>query len=126
MERWSRMYSPSRFWGSSQSIKNIVKENSFSFNLEMLNGSEAMELYEFCLDFLRDRTLLHYGEYDFKKEIEHENGKKTIAEGFRQNFYIPPKDYQELLSVFRTACNSFTVENLRPSYADRERVQRAV
>jgi hypothetical protein len=118
MERWVRMYSPSRFWGSSQSIKNIVKENSFSFNLEMLNGSESMELYEFCLDFLRDRTLLHYGEYDFKKEIEYENGKKTIAEGFRQNFYVPPEDYQELLSLFRAACKSFTVENLRPSYLD--------
>lgn len=84
----------------------------------MMNGSESMELYEFCLDFLRDRTLLHYGEYEFKKEIEHDNGKKVIAEGFRQNFYIPPKDYQELLSVFRAACKSFTVENLRPSYAD--------
>jgi hypothetical protein len=117
MERWSKMYSPSRFWGSSQTIKNIVKENSFSFNLEMLNGSEVMEVYEFCLSFLRDRTLLHYGEYDFKKEIEHENGKKTIAQGFRQNFYIPPKDYQELLSIFRAACKSFTVQNLRPSYS---------
>ena len=117
VERWSRIYSPSRFWGSSQSIKNVVKENSFSFNIEMLNGSEAMEVYEFCLNFLTDRTLLHYGEYEFKKEIEHEQGKKTIAEGFRQNFYIPPHDYQELLSLFRVICKSLTVENLRPHHA---------
>ena len=117
MERWSRLYSPSRFWGSSQSIKNVVKENSFSFNIEMLNGNEAMEVYEFCLNFLTDRTLLHYGEYEFKKEIEHEQGKKTIAEGFRQNFYIPPKDYQELLAIFPAACRSFTIKNLRPIYA---------
>ena len=116
MERWSKLYSPSRFWGSSQSIKNIVKENSFSFNLEMLNGSESMELYEFCLSFLTDRTLLDYGEYDFKKEIENDGCKKTIAEGFRQNFYIPSGDYQELLSLFRAACKSFTIENLRPCY----------
>jgi len=116
MERWSKLYSPSRFWGSSQSIKVIVRENSFSFSLELLNGSEAMELYEFCLNFLTDRTLLHYGEYDFKKEIENENCKKTIAEGFRQNFYVPVDDYQELLLIFRSACKSFTIENLRPCY----------
>ena len=117
MEVWSKIYSPSRFWGSSQSIKDVVKEHSFSFNIEMLNGSEAMEVYEFCLNFLTDRTLLHYGEYEFKKEIEVDGNKKTIAEGFRQNFYIPPPDYQELLSVFRVACKSFTVESLRPKYA---------
>ena len=116
MERWSKLYSPSRFWGSSQSIKTIVKENSFSFSLELLNGSESMEVYQFCLNFLADRTLLHYGEYNFKKEIEHEQGKKTIAEGFRQNFYIPPKDYRELLAIFRESCKSFTLENLRPRY----------
>ena len=116
MERWSKLYSPSRFWGSSQSIKVIVRENSFSFSLELLNGSEAMELYEFCLNFLTDRTLLHYGEYDFKKEIENDDGKRTIAEGFRQNFYIPSDDYQELLLIFRSACKSFTIENLRPCY----------
>lgn len=116
MEVWAKIYSPSRFWGSSQSIKNVVKENSFSFNIEMLNGSEAMEVFEFCLNFLTDRTLLHYGEYQFKKEIEHEQGKKTIAEGFRQNFYVLPEDYQQLLMIFRTTCKSFTVETLRPSY----------
>ena len=116
MERWSKLYSPSRFWGSSQSIKVIVRENSFSFSLELLNGSESMELYEFCLSFLTDRTLLHYGEYNFKKEIENDGCKKTIAEGFRQNFYIPSDDYQELLSVFRAACRSFTIESLRPCY----------
>jgi hypothetical protein len=116
MERWSKMYSPSRFWGSSQSIKNIVKENSFSFNFEGLNGSEAMEVYEFCLSFLIDRTLLHYNEHEFNKEIEHGYGKKTIAQGFRQNFYIPPEDYQELLSIFKSICKSLTIKNLRPCY----------
>lgn len=118
MERWSKLYSPSRFWGSSQSIKNVVRENSFSFNIEMLNGSEAMEVYEFCLEYLTDRTLLHYGEYQFKKQIEHEQGKKIIAEGFRQNFYVPPKDYQELLQKFRTVCKMFTVETCRPYYVE--------
>ena len=76
-----------------------------------------MEIYEFCLNFLTDRILLHYGEYEFKKEIEHEQGKKTIAEGFRQNFYVPPEDYQELLAIFPAACKSFTIKNLRPIYA---------
>jgi aminoglycoside N3'-acetyltransferase len=95
----------------------MVKENSFSFNLEMLKGSEAMELYNFCLEFLRDRTLLHYSEYAFKKEVKNENGSKVIAEGFRQNFYVPPKDYQELVAIFREACKSLTVENLRPIYS---------
>jgi len=118
LEKWSKMYSPSRFWGSSHSIKKIIKENSFSFSLEMLNGSESEEIYFYLLDFLRDRTLLHYGEYNFKVEVERENAKKTIAQGFRQNFYVPPKDYQDLLSIFRLICPAFTVEKLRPKYED--------
>ena len=116
LEKWSQIYSPSRFWGSSQSIKELVKEHSFSFNLEMLNGSEAMEVYEFCLNLLTDRTLSHYTEHEFKLETESQYGNRTIAEGFRQNFYVSPKDYQEILAMLRQCCKAFTVEDLRPQY----------
>jgi hypothetical protein len=77
-----------------------------------------MEVYEFCLNLLTDRTLSHYTEHEFKLETESQYGNRTIAEGFRQNFYVSPKDYQEILAMLRQCCKAFTVEDLRPQYCE--------
>ena len=90
----AQKYPPSRFWGSSQSVKNIIKENSFSYSFESWKTEASNEYCEGLRELLSQFDILDYGVFEFKVEKEwhdrkgNERGKRVISEGFRQNYYF--------------------------------------
>lgn len=90
-------YPVSRFWGSSQNLKVLVRENSLSFKKEDLQTEEIEDMEsEVC----RVLSLLHTVQiesFSFKKEIEVGGGKLTICEGESTVVYLKPESYQAFL-----------------------------
>ena len=105
----ARTLSPKRYWGSSQQLKEIVKENSYGSLYDSPNEIEAEKRYQEMLSEILSFDIISFKRYEFKKEkewIEHygfkgraigKRYKRIICEGFREVFYVSPTDYQELL-----------------------------
>jgi hypothetical protein len=102
---WASKYPPSRFWGSSQSIKNIIKEESFEYRFES-HKSEASKYYHERIEALLSQfEIAHYGthEWKFQKGLfdskGNPDGSRTITEGFIQNFYFLPREFERAKSA---------------------------
>ena len=112
VHKMAQKYPPSRFWGSSQSIKDLIKENSFSFSNTYKNEIEARKEYDFLIELLLELEIVQYSEYSFCKDIDLVdcNGfasKLRVSEGFRQTFYLSESDYKSVLSKMNWMFNEF-------------------
>lgn len=126
VHRFAQIYPPTRFWGSSKVVKNLIKENSFSFNLEE-NPIEIEEKFNSIRELLLEEEIVSFNEYDWDIQIRKVNKavrkpdisplskpKKylsvetlTVSSGFCQVFYFPPPIYKKLLSLIPTTVSTF-------------------
>jgi len=95
----AKRYPPSRFWGSSLAVKRIVASESFDFNFEHSKPEYSDRFYEGIRAIINEFNILSYGQYEWKFEKEYYSphlemqGKRTITEGFKQNYYFSPDDF---------------------------------
>lgn len=99
IQKLAAMYPPSRFWGSSRMVKNIIKENTHTFSFESWKSDESKFQYERMVDIVNEFDIKSYGMYEFLLEKEYTNRKgkvfkRTLAEGFKQNFYFSPEEFE--------------------------------
>lgn len=99
-ERNRLRYPVSAYWGSSQAVKRLVRENSLSFKFEGLDGTESETARGEAYELLSQFDIVSAKSFRFKKEIEYKgNGTLTIIEGETEVFYLAPDDYQKLLGL---------------------------
>jgi len=109
----AKKYPPSRFWGSSKAVKNIIKSESFSHSFETVDGSAPNRLYEKIREIISAFEIKHYGTHDFKVEKEfydeygEKNGSRTLADGFRQNYYFDKIEFEKVKLVILQEISSF-------------------
>ena len=102
IEKLAQKYPPSRFWGSSQSVKDLIKENTFVYQFESHKSEESAKIYEEVREVLSQFNILSYGSYEWKyqKEFQSFTSKqievRTITEGFKQNYYYSRQDFLEV------------------------------
>jgi len=95
-------YPPSRFWGSSQSVKIIVKAEAFDFRFESHKSDYSEKFYDGIRAIIAEFEIKCYNSYDwkFQKEFHSNNGIsveiRTITEGFKQNYYFSDEDFIEV------------------------------
>ena len=126
VHKFARMYPPTRFWGSSQLVKNLIKENSFSFNLEE-NPIEIEEKFHLIREVLLEEEVVAFNEYDWDikiRKVDKWKSKKsfdsndpptkyvsverhTISSGFCQVFYVKPETYKKLLGTLAGTVSAF-------------------
>jgi len=95
----ARKYPPSSFWGSSQSVKIIVKSEAFDFRFENSNPEYSEKFYNGIRAIIAGFEIESYNTYEWKyqKEFHSNNGVsveiRTITEGFKQNYYFNPESF---------------------------------
>ena len=100
IRKFSEMYPPSRFWGSSSQIKAIVKANHFHNCRDYTEEKRSMEiLFIHIHKMISECEIILQKNYTFKKDLS-EN--LCVAEGFRNIFYLSPSDYQKILIEVRS------------------------
>ena len=98
---YCQRYPVSRFWGSSQNLKDLVKSLSFDYSFQS-QESEAIEvmvaniLNKLCREDVSIQStydfhiVKHYGSGDFL----------SLASGVRMTAYCHPNSYDAILSLF--------------------------
>ena len=98
----AKKYPPSRFWGSSQSVKNIVKAEAFEFRFESHKSECSEKYYDGIRAIVAEFEIKAYNSYEwkFQKELRSYNGIgvefRTITEGFKQNYYFSCEVFVEV------------------------------
>lgn len=98
----AKKYPPSRFWGSSQSVKIIIKAAAFEFHFESHKTEYSQKYYDGIREIISEFEIKSYNSYDWKyqKELLSHNGIgieiRTITEGFKQNYYFAPEIFPEV------------------------------
>jgi hypothetical protein len=117
-------YPISRFWGSSRSLKEIIKKNSIEILWDFCGYSDqAQEKCEEIIKFVcSELNVFSQKSYEFKVEskgnvavFRDKDGKihtkkrepKIYAEGERFIFYISPEKLQFALEIFRNESKFF-------------------
>lgn len=111
---YCQKYPVSRFWGSSKSIKEIIKKHSFSFEIDFRFDTDRCEEryieimeqislnlhlvsvsgYEFCIS----STFSHsFKKYKNGRKIINQVEGKIFAEGKRDTLYFKQEDFKKAL-----------------------------
>ena len=99
IRKFSEMYPPSRFWGSSSQIKMIVKSHHFHNCRDYTESKDFMYfLFVRIHKMISECEIVLEKSYSFKKDLT-EN--LCVAEGFRNVYYLSPSDYQKILKALR-------------------------
>jgi hypothetical protein len=137
VHKFAKMYPPTRFWGSSKVVKDIIKENSFSFKLDSI-PSDSKEKFDSLVELILEREVILFKEYEWKVETRkkferiqkpfcyrYQNGKESkmnieskptkyigvekriISEGYRYVFYVSPQDYRSLLETMSSETSMY-------------------
>lgn len=121
---YCQKYPVSRFWGSSRTIKNIIKENSFEFCWDYFaNENEQSKKFEMIVqNILEKLNIVSVSSYSFcvslkgKHRINHyKDGKKVIsfnkdlcvAQGERFVIYVDSRDFKKALDLSIQESNVF-------------------
>jgi hypothetical protein len=101
VKEYAKTLSPTRFWGSSMAIKNLIKQFSLELRTYNLDGSSQSKMDEIEQEILL-MEVIQYRQDEWKIEIDSPDGRfgnqrLTVNEGVRKTFYLSPKDYLELL-----------------------------
>ena len=99
IRKFSQMYPPSRFWGSSSQIKAVVKAHHFHNCRDYTENKDFMYfLFVRIHKMINDCEIVLEKSYSFKKDL---NENLRVAEGFRNVYYLSPSDYQKILKAIR-------------------------
>jgi hypothetical protein len=113
---YCQKYPVSRFWGSSKQIKQIIKDNSFSFDLDFRGDTNGCEerYFELLNEIAEKLSIVSASSYSFlvgstfshsfkkykngRKIVNHIEGK-IFAEGIRDTLYIESSDLREAIRL---------------------------
>lgn len=112
---YCQKYPVSRFWGSCQAIKNIIKENSLRYDLDLFREQETQTKFESIIEnVLSKLQVTSTSSYDFDIQLSgkarlnrakdgtshiiHEQGK-NVASGTRYTFYFDSKQFDYAYSL---------------------------
>ena len=99
IKKFSQMYPPSRFWGSSSQIKAIVKSHHFHNCRDYTENKDFMYfLFVRIHKMINECEIVLQKSYSFKKDLTQ---NLCVAEGFRNVYYLSPSDYQNILKAIR-------------------------
>ncbi len=100
---WVNRYPVARFWGSSQSLKEVAKSLSFDWSDSQLLSSDCVEsLQQRVLELLQCLEVVSSKSYSWKVELKKECEHSVISAGERWVFYLSPEDYLEFLRRCRS------------------------
>jgi len=123
-EWYVRKYPVARFWGSSRSLKKIVRENSIQFDFDYQgNEDEAIKKYtEIIESIIENLTIVSFSSYEFciaskdksnmrfypknRKILSIERGK-IFSEGERSTFYFSQTEFKRAMELLRDKCENF-------------------
>ncbi len=101
IKKFSKMYPPSQFWGSSRNLKNLCKEFSYEKILAIGEAESASHL-ERVMELILLFNPVKYSSFSWKKKIHEGTERETIiSEGECQSFYLSPCAYEEFLALFK-------------------------
>jgi hypothetical protein len=102
VSKFSKKYPPSRFWGSSKSLKALCKE--FSYEQILATEEEIEERYQDILEWILLHQPVKFNEYEWKKKLyEGTDFELVISEGKCQTFYVSKENFKEMISALRAA-----------------------
>jgi hypothetical protein len=101
-------YPVSRFWGSSYSVKELIKQQSYDYTLAADDEATIQEMSEKIVSMLIKFDMNISSSYDFDIRKTYVNGfELTVANGTRMTFYCHPKQYLTLLELLKTQTMEF-------------------
>lgn len=101
VRKFSKMYPPSRFWGSSQSLKNLCKE--FSYEEILAVEEEIEERYKEIIEWILLHNPVKYSSYEWKKKLyEGTEMELVISEGICETFYVNKFQFKEMITALKT------------------------
>lgn len=115
---YCQKYPVSRFWGSSQTIKNIIKENSLSFSVDYYANERAQEekMEDIVTNVIEKLTIVSSSSYKFEIELRgssrlnrYKDGRKIVvsgsklplASGERFIFYFEQSELQTAIELIK-------------------------
>jgi len=99
--KFSKLYPPSRFWGSSKSLKQMCKENSYEEILAI--GESIEERHQEILELILRHNPVKFSGYEWRKEIIDSHGwEVVVSEGKCETFYLPKEFYFDLLAALKS------------------------
>lgn len=122
VRRFSKIRPPTRFWGSSRTVKELIKENSFSFSETSISSTSEQNFYS-IRELLLEEEIISFNEFAWDIKIREANiasrrpdvnieskpikylSVKTlsISQGKSQVFYVSPCAYKKLLGLIPRA-----------------------
>lgn len=97
----ARLFPPSSFWGRSQNLARLCRQNAFLYRFDGIEDYETESLRADMLDIMEGMNIVMCNSFSFKKEIECYGGSLTVCEGHSEVFYLSPSDYLKVLSICR-------------------------
>lgn len=103
-----RDYPVSRFWGSSYSVKELIREQSFDYTLAADDDKTINEMSEKIIATLIkfDTNISSSYDFDIKKTYGN-NQELSVARGNRMTFYCHPKQYPILKKLLEEQTENF-------------------
>jgi hypothetical protein len=100
ISKYSKMYPPSRFWGSSKSLKELCKQ--FSYEEVLALEEEIEEKYKEIVEWILLHNPVKYGSYEWKKKLyEGTEFEVIISEGICETFYVDKNVFREMISALK-------------------------
>lgn len=97
-----RKYPVSRFWGSSRTVKQVVKQLSFSQVWEYTREESLLRIKEIIYQILVSNDCNFQSSYHFDIIKTYADGNRlSLAKGERATLYCSPSDFQNVLSRFK-------------------------
>ena len=107
-EWYCKMFPVSRFWGSSQTVKEIVKSMSFSQVWEYCKEESLERVRSMIYEILIGNDCNFHSKYEFDiSKIYADGNKLALAKGERSTFYCAVTDFDGVLSQFRALTDLF-------------------
>ena len=102
VRKFSKMYPPSRFWGSSQLIKDMCKKYSYT-KLLAIEEHEIEAQKERILELVLLHNPVKFYEFDWRKKLYQDTDMEVvISEGHCDVFYLSPSNYELLLNALNS------------------------
>jgi len=101
-------YPVSRFWGSSYSVKELIKQQSYDYTLAADDETTIQDMSERIIAMLIkfDSNISSTYDFDIRKTYERDC-ELSLANGTRTTFYCNPKQYLSLKNLLTEITQKF-------------------